>query len=217
MDVSVKDILQNDLNKSGFGKGELQALVALHEHLNASVPAINHFDLLDAALKQPTLFSQKPETLHGNVVESARLMQVSEAAFVAAALKQPQLFCQKPETLHGKLPYCVSIFEALGQKILPAAVFVSFPIALAYSHTHLHARYVLAKLNLRRGGYTSFVTLSAAKAQALITKHFERQIAETGKGTRALQVMHAQGIIKELPDGIQPIVRPPRRANSPSP
>jgi hypothetical protein len=63
------------------------------------------------------------------------------------------------------------------------------------SAKHLHARYVLAKLHLKRGTYGSLITLPASRASALIVDHFKRQIAATGKGARALQVMHAQGLI----------------------
>ncbi len=143
--------------------------------------------------------------------ESARLFKISEAYFIAAALKQPVLFQQKPETLHHKLPYLTNINVALGIRETDNSQFLSFPPSLCYGTNRLHARYVLAKLGLKRGAYAKLLTLSAAKADQLIIDHFAKQIARTGKGARALQVMHAQGMISRLPEGISPIPRPPKR------
>lgn len=53
----------------------------------------------EAALKQPSLFYQKPETIENNIKEVVKRLEVTENEYIQAALKQPQLFHQKPETI----------------------------------------------------------------------------------------------------------------------
>jgi SLT domain-containing protein len=187
------------------------------ETLNGNVEAsaallgLSKTQFIAAALKQPSLFYQKPETLNGNVEASAALLGLSKTQFIAAALKQPPLLYQKPETLNSKKPYLLQIYEALGNKSDFASELQKLPAALCYSKQHLHARFVLAKLGPARGASSSLISLSAAKTTAAITKHFTSQIVRTGSGIRALQVMHAEGLIASLPSHIRPIQRPPRR------
>jgi hypothetical protein len=57
--------------------------------------------VIAAALKQPQLFGQKPETL--NVEASAALLGLTKAQFIVIALKRPELFCRKPETLNASI------------------------------------------------------------------------------------------------------------------
>jgi hypothetical protein len=85
------------------------------------------------------------------------------------------------------------------------------PSALTCSKNHLYARYILAKLGLRRGSARVSVKLPSAEATALIIEHFTARIETTGIGRRALQVMHARGIIAALPPDIASIVMAPRR------
>ncbi len=56
-----------------------------------------------AALKQPPLFSQKPETIFANVNTTSKLLNVDRKLFTQAALKTTQLFYQKPETIAANI------------------------------------------------------------------------------------------------------------------
>ena len=57
---------------------------------------------VEAALKNPALFSQSPETLDKNITASAQRFGVEKSKFVEAALKQPTLFGRLPESLERK-------------------------------------------------------------------------------------------------------------------
>jgi hypothetical protein len=184
---------------------------------SAALLGLTKTQFIAAALRQPSLFYQKPETLNGNVKRSAALLGLAKEQFVAAALRQPSLFYQKPETLSGKLPYLLKINEVLDEASCVASLLEIVPTVVAYGRNHLHARYVLAKLGLKRGAVSSLVVLSSRAASTLILDHFTLQIERTGKGRRALQVMHAQGLIATLPSGLATIQRPPKRTASLSP
>jgi hypothetical protein len=164
-------------------------------------------EFVAAARKQPQLFCQSPDTLNGNVTRSAALMGLAKDEFVAAARKQPQLFSQSPDTLNGKLPYLKAIAEALGQPLTTSQIIAKFPTALSYAANHLHLRYALAKTG-HATALTSVITMPSAKAEAIAVTHYQSQIAHTGTGRRTLQVMHAKGLLKSLPPGIDPIPRP---------
>ena len=178
---------------------------------SAALLGVTKEQLAAAALKQPSLFYQKPETLNRNVEQSAALLGLTKQQFIAAALKQLSLLYQKPETLNGKKLYIIKIAEELGGVNDFATFIQSAPVALACGVNHLHTRYVLAKLHLKRGSLSTLVMMPSVKASALIVDHFTKQITRTGAGVRALQVMHAQGLIATLPVGITAIERPPHR------
>ena len=178
---------------------------------SAALLGLTKTQFTGAALKQPPLFYQKPKTLSDNVERGAALLGITKTQFTAAALKQPPLFCHKPETLNDKKPYILRIRQELGEAANFAEILQKIPVSICYSRNRLHARYVLAKLGLKRGAFSSLVLLSNAKASALIIDHFVKQIERTGTGSRALQVMHAQGLIATLSSGIAPIERPPHR------
>ena len=163
------------------------------------------------ASRHPSLFTRRPATLNSNAQRSAELLGVTKQQFIAAAMRAPALFGQRPDTVNGKKPYIMKIGEALGEVRDFASLLQKVPNSLCYSRTRLHARYVVAKLGLKRGAISDLVVLSAADASAMIVGHFTRQIERTGTGARALQVMHAEGLITTLPTGIMPIERPPRR------
>ena len=179
---------------------------------SAALLGLTRTQFLGAALKQPQLFSRKPEKLNENVERSATLLGLTRTQFVGAALKQPQLFYLKPETLNGKKPYIMRIAEAVSDPREFSHLALLSPVALGRSRKYLHARYVVAKLDLKRGAFSTIINgISNARATGLIVDHFQRQIERTGTGVRALQVMHAQGLITTLPIGIASIERPPRR------
>ena len=179
---------------------------------SAALLGLTRVQFVGAALKHPPLFYLKPETLNANVERSATLLGLTRTQFVGAALKQPQLFYLKPETLNGKKPYIMRIAEAVSDPREFSHLALLSPVALGRSRKYLHARYVVAKLDLKRGAFSTIINgISNARATGLIVDHFQRQIERTGTGVRALQVMHAQGLITTLPIGIASIERPPRR------
>ena len=79
-------------------------------------------EFVKAALKQPSLFYQKPETLKMNVKTSADLFKISEQEFVKAALRQSQLFYQKPETLKMNIKTSADLFKIPEQEFVKAAL-----------------------------------------------------------------------------------------------
>jgi hypothetical protein len=109
------------------------------------------------------------------------------------------------------VPYLLNLGEVSGDHRSIGQLLEAFPAAFAFAPVHLHARYVLAKLGLRRGAFSSLTVLPNRIASKLILDHFTMKIAQTGKGERALQVMHAQDLIATLPSGITAIPRPSHR------
>jgi F0F1-type ATP synthase membrane subunit c/vacuolar-type H+-ATPase subunit K len=182
---------------------------------SASLLGITKQAFVAAALKQPSLFGQMPEKLDGNAAGSASLLGITKQAFIAAALKQPQLLCLNPETLALKKSYLLKIQEALNDRSSFESFVVHQPSALCCGTGRLHACYVLAKLDLKRGSPGSLVCFPARDAERLLLRHYGERIATTGRGARPLQIMHAMGIIKSLPAGISPISRPGRVRNPP--
>ena len=181
---------------------------------SAAILGVTKDKFIATALRQPSLFSQRPETLRDNAERSASLLGITREQFIAAALRQPSLFCRRPEGLNDKLLYLAKIGEAFDAPRSAAQLLETVPAVFTCGNTHLHARYILARLGLKRAVLPTLVSLPNRVVSGLILEHFERQIAQTGKGERALQVMHAQGLIATLPLGIAPIPRPPRRGIS---
>mgnify|MGYP003534191126 CR=1 FL=1 len=83
---------------------------------------IEEKEFVKAALEQPNLFYQYPETLHNNIKNSSKLFKVSEETFVKAALKHPQLFYQNSETLYQNINNTAQKFN-IDKDILVKAAF----------------------------------------------------------------------------------------------
>jgi hypothetical protein len=154
---------------------------------------------LTAAQRHPNLFLQRPETLDANVTRSAGLLGIEKAEFLRAARTHPSLFYQRPDTLRRKLPYAHAIASALGTPMTTAELLARVPGVLMYSTKHLHLRYILAQTG-NATALTSVVVMPSAKAEALAVEHFRGN-------ARTLQVMHAKGLIRRLPDGAGPLAR----------
>jgi hypothetical protein len=176
---------------------------------SARLLGISKEEFTSAGLKQAQLLYLKPETLDNNARTSARLLDLTKREFIEVCLRHPQVFFSKPETLAAKKEYIVAISSAIGSARSFLELFQKSPAMLNYSRQHLHARYVVAKNGLTNCGLGRLLVLPSKGLEALLHDHFARKIAATGKGRRALQVMHASAMIKTLPDGIEPISRPP--------
>jgi hypothetical protein len=159
----------------------------------------------ESALKHPPLFSLKPETVCANVARSAELLGVAREQFVAAALCQPPLFSLRPEGLKRKQFYLLKISEALASNNKMSINISGALIALCYGARRLHARFIIAKLGLMSTTLSGLLVLPAREADAIIHRHFTAQMQATGRGFRALQVMHASGLIQTLPPGVKPL------------
>ena len=77
---------------------------------------------VNAALKQPQLFCQSPETLDRNITESAKRFGVEKSKFVEVALRQPQLFYQSPETLDKNITESAQRFGVIKTKFVEVAL-----------------------------------------------------------------------------------------------
>lgn len=173
---------------------------------SAALLGIARRQFVAAALKHPPLFSLKPDTLHTNVARSAAMLGISRSQFVVAALRQPPLFSLRPENLKRKQQYLSRILQALAvNKRVPIDT-SSVLAGLCYAAPRLHARYVIAKLGLFTKTFSGLLVLPARQADTLIRGHFVDQMRATGRGARALQVMHASGIIETLPPGVDPLM-----------
>ena len=121
--------LARALHLSGEELGQLATITAVarseqggHDNIKG---VVHYFEkewlttesYLQAALKQPSLFSQKPETISGNiegVVGRFKEHGVTTDAYLRAALKQPSLFTFKPETITINIEGVVERFKEQG-------------------------------------------------------------------------------------------------------
>ena len=174
---------------------------------------ITRDQFVKAALAYPSLFYSDPETIYGHVKQNARALGISEKEFVAIALKQPNLFLQSEENALSKIPYIKAIMEALGSTETLGSALEKVPPALKLRRSYLHARYILAKLGLKKGAIGSVIMTPNVKTTALITCYYLYQRALTGRGGRVLQILYAKGMIQKLPEDIQPL--PPRTSINP--
>jgi hypothetical protein len=74
-------------------------------------------DYVRAAVKQPSLFCQRPETVIGNIEGVVRHFApdgLTRSDYVRAAVKQPSLFTVKPETVIGNIEGVVRHFAPDG-------------------------------------------------------------------------------------------------------
>jgi len=60
-------------------------------------------EVAKVALKQLSLFSQKPETILDNINRTSNLLQIETKEFIQSAIQHPQLFYQKPKTIVQKV------------------------------------------------------------------------------------------------------------------
>ncbi len=105
---------------------------------------IDKNDFVKAALKQPQLFCQFPETLNSNITKSSELMGIDKNDFVKAALKQPQLFCQSPETLFSNFKALAILFD--NDDIKTRKFVLKNPVALCYSQERDFIHYLATKI-----------------------------------------------------------------------
>ena len=118
--------LARALHLSGEELGQLATITAVarseqggHDNIKG---VVHYFEkewlttesYLQAALKQPSLFSQKPETISGNiegVVGRFKEHGVTTDAYLRAALKQPSLFTFKPDTIIGHMNIVCGLYD----------------------------------------------------------------------------------------------------------
>ncbi len=84
----------------------------LTRYFNTTFPTAEM--LIEAAVKWPQLFRQRPETLIGNiegVYDHFQDKGLSLEGYLKAAVKQPQLFYQRPETLIGNIEGVYEYFK----------------------------------------------------------------------------------------------------------
>ena len=80
---------------------------------------------LQAALKQPPLFYQSPNTIYNNITQTVQKFQKQELTtkqYLQAALKRPQLFSQSPETIYNNITQITKKFQNIikpHKEILP--------------------------------------------------------------------------------------------------
>ena len=77
---------------------------------------------IPAALKQPQLFYQKPETIAANIRKTAKLLDIEVSELVRAALKNPSVFYQKPETLAANINQSAEALRLTPAKFLKTAL-----------------------------------------------------------------------------------------------
>ena len=131
-----KDIFRRYLDKPDLVKERFKENV---DQFNISAD-----EWKQAALKQPQLFYQSPETLNANISRSSELMGIDKNDFVKAALKQPQLFCQSPETLFSNFKALAILFD--NDDIKTRKFVLKNPVALCYSQERDFIHYLATKI-----------------------------------------------------------------------
>ena len=95
-----------------------------HENINktAKLLKIEPQNYIQAAIKRPPLFCQKPETIAENINETAKLLKIEPQNYILAALKQPHLFYQKPETIAENINKTAKLLKIGPQNYILAAL-----------------------------------------------------------------------------------------------
>ncbi|MEM1535187.1 MAG: hypothetical protein QW199_00605 [Candidatus Pacearchaeota archaeon] len=78
---------------------------------------LTYDEYLQAALEQPQLFYQSPDTIESNIRDLVRRFEpegLTVKAYLKAALEKPQLFCQSPDTIEFNIRDLVRRFEPEG-------------------------------------------------------------------------------------------------------
>ena len=72
---------------------------------------INPKSYVKTVLRQPSLFSLKPETIAGRIKKASDLFEIEPKTYIQAALRKPSLFEQKPETLAENIKRTSNLLE----------------------------------------------------------------------------------------------------------
>ena len=153
----------------------------------AQLLSIPHAKYVKAALKQPQLFSQSPETINRNIEQAAALLGVDKQTYIEkAALKKPQLFYQSPETILRNASYIRATHEKGyidSDDIIADMLKNPASFTIAPANTHLRA--IFAHITQKTFGLGAFFTkLDKKTVEKKILEHFEKQ--QSAKTLRAL-------------------------------
>lgn len=101
----VSDYITRRLAFLGHPFSPDSSIFAFHDKIKkaAELLEISESDMLNAAIRQPPLFTLAAETVHGNAEQSASLLGISKQAFIRAAMKQPSLLYQSPDTTNTRV------------------------------------------------------------------------------------------------------------------
>jgi hypothetical protein len=136
---------------------------------------LNTSDYLHAALKQPSLFCQSPDTIAGNitgVVDRFAAVGLNTSDYLQAALEQPSLFAQSPDTIAANITGVADRFAADGLNtsdylqaaLKQPALFTQSPDTIAANITGVADRFAADGLN------TSDYLQAALKQPQLFTQ-----------------------------------------------
>ena len=161
-------------------------------------------DFVKAALKQPTLFYQSPDTINANIEGSAERLGIKKEDFVKAGLKQPQLFCQSPDTILRNYKHVKAAAERgfIRTENLTEAL-LSFPTGLCYSPRNTKLRAVHTFVSGKTFSLSTYFAGPCRDKNTLesdVIRHYTDIFNRTGRGTRTMQVLHKAGVISALPD-----------------
>lgn len=165
-----------------------------------------------AALKRPQVICMKPQKLHENVQNSSTLLNVTEADFVSAAIKQPQLLYQNPLSLQRHAALIARTCRAADEPVSAKEILEKFAVSLGRSDSALIGRFLAIQHGLTgKSSPASVMIHSNASISSGVQRHYEGRLAEAGptqaaKLTRAMQQLHRLGVIRELPEGVEPML-----------
>jgi hypothetical protein len=141
--------------------------------------------VVGTVLKFPPLAYQKPERLLAAVESGTAALGVSRQTLVMAFLRSPTLWIRRHEGWPRLLRLVLRIAAALGASLTAEQILSKLPTALIYSRKRLLQRYVMARLGLWTWNWTALLTLSDARARAILEAYF-REHAEAGRCRNAL-------------------------------
>ncbi|MEM2822048.1 MAG: hypothetical protein QXE64_00430 [Candidatus Pacearchaeota archaeon] len=115
---------------------------------------LTYDEYLQAALEQPQLFYQSPDTIEFNIRDLVRRFEpegLTVKAYLKAALEQPQLFYRSPDTIEQHIHF-VQELEKRGVIKIPSKYgsvlewLLANPTYMAYGSDHYRLKFYYAKL-----------------------------------------------------------------------
>lgn len=129
-----------------------------------------------AAVAQPQLFYQNPQTILRNVTDSARNLNIPFPSYLSIVLGQPSLFSRSPLGMHRKARLIKTLLRYTRDERTFEDFLHTAKSALTYSPPHILARCLIARWKLSTTKANTLLTMSNKDATALLRAHLKARM-----------------------------------------
>lgn len=151
----------------------------------------------EAAVKMPPLLYLEAGRVVAKLHKAAGLLSAPFPAVLQAFARMPMLAGRDPVGLARRVRICVRMASALGQTATAAEVFELCPAAPTYSTERLLLRYLVARLGLWEGAWTTLVTkLPPTRIESMLRAHLQ-SLPEASREAERLSILLARRLREE--------------------